>query len=113
MPTQLTTHRSPTCSPPFGRNSDGGGPVAPAVAHRLLLVSGSLRAASTNTAVLRTARLLAPPHIEAILYDGMSGLPHFNPDDDRAALDAPVADFRAHIHAASGVLFCVPEYAGA
>ena len=54
-------------------------PVSPT---RILLVSGSTRAASTNTALLRTAQVVAPEGVTTDLYDGMSRLPHFNPDDD-------------------------------
>src|ERR1700750_652416 len=49
---------------------------------KLLLISGSLRGGSTNSATLRTAAALAPGGIEASIYDGMGHLPHFNPDDD-------------------------------
>ena len=82
---------------------------------RVLLISGSLRAASTNTAVLRTARAVAPEGIEAVLYEGMAALPHFNPDDDAegAPVHPAVAELRAGIAAAGALLFCTPEYAGA
>jgi len=52
---------------------------------QILLISGSLRADSTNTAVLQTARAVAPEAIATVLYGGMGALPHFNPDDDREA----------------------------
>src|SRR5262249_21799217 len=81
----------------------------------LLLISGSLRAASTNSAVLRTAQVVAPDGIATVLYDGMGGLPHFNPDDDAegAPVDPAVAQLRAAVAAADALLFCTPEYAGA
>jgi NAD(P)H-dependent FMN reductase len=81
----------------------------------LLLVSGSLRAASTNSAVLRTAQVVAPDGIDAVLYEGMGRLPHFNPDDDAegASVHPAVAELRAAIAAADALLFCTPEYAGA
>jgi NAD(P)H-dependent FMN reductase len=47
---------------------------------RVLLISGSLREGSTNSATLRTARAVSPNGIEATLYEGMGGLPHYNPD---------------------------------
>ncbi len=84
-----------------------------AVPLRILLVSGSTRAGSTNTAVLRTAPAVAPEGVTAVLYDGLAGLPAFNPDDDHEPLPAPVADLRAQLAAANAVLFCTPEYAGA
>ena len=84
---------------------------------RILLVSGSTRAASTNTATLRTAVAVAPPGIEAVLFDGLAELPAFNPDDDcegdPGALPPPVRDLRAAVDAADAVLFSTPEYAGA
>ncbi|MEO8693721.1 MAG: NAD(P)H-dependent oxidoreductase [Acidimicrobiales bacterium] len=82
----------------------------------ILLVSGSLRSQSTNTALLRTAHAVAPARIVTVLYDELGELPHFNPDDDVEAvdeIDPAVARLRAAIHAADGVLFCTPEYAGA
>jgi chromate reductase, NAD(P)H dehydrogenase (quinone) len=80
---------------------------------RILLISGSTRGASTNSALLRTASANPPEGVEAEVYAGMTGLPHFNPDDDRDPLPPAVADLRARIGAADAVLVCTPEYAGA
>lgn len=80
---------------------------------RLLLISGSLRASSTNSATLRTAIATKPQGVEAVLYAGLATLPHFNPDDDARPLPTEVADLRSAIHAADALLFCTPEYAGA
>ncbi|MGI8411403.1 MAG: NADPH-dependent FMN reductase [Solirubrobacteraceae bacterium] len=81
----------------------------------LLLISGSLRAGSTNAAVLETARAVATDGIAAVLYDRMGGLPHFNPDDDREGdpVHPAVAELRARVAAADALLICTPEYAGA
>jgi chromate reductase len=78
---------------------------------RILLVSGSTRAASTNTAALRTARRLAPAGVTAVLYDGLADLPAFSPDD--ADPHPAVRHLRHQLAAADVVLFCTPEYAGA
>jgi chromate reductase, NAD(P)H dehydrogenase (quinone) len=83
------------------------------VSVRILLVSGSLRAGSTNAAVLRTVRALSPEGVDAVIYEGLVTLPHFNPDDDVAPLPGPVSELRAQVDAASAVVFCTPEYAGA
>ena len=82
---------------------------------QVLLVSGSVRDGSTNTAVLRTVQGLAPAGVETVLYDGILGLPHFNPDDDAegAPVPGPVAQMRAAMHGADALLICTPEYAGA
>lgn len=82
---------------------------------RILLISGSLRSGSTNGALLRTARAGALAGIEAVLYEGLGTLPHFNPDDDPdgGQVHAAVADLRAQLAAADALLICTPEYAGA
>jgi chromate reductase, NAD(P)H dehydrogenase (quinone) len=80
---------------------------------RVLLISGSLRANSTNTAVLRTALLVAPDGVGTTLDDTLGRLPHFTPDDDVAPLDVVVAELRRAIHDADALLFSTPEYAGA
>lgn len=80
---------------------------------RILLISGSTRAASTNTALLRTAQAVAPADVTAVLFARMTELPHFDPDDDREPLPAAVAALRGEIAAADAILFSTPEYAGA
>jgi chromate reductase len=72
----------------------------------LLLISGSTRDASTNTAALRAIRAGRP---DAVLYEGLAGLPAFVPGADPPP---PVRALSAAIRAAGAVLFCTPEYAG-
>lgn len=79
---------------------------------RVLLLSGSTRDGSTNTAALRAAQAVAPPGTVTVMYGGLAGLPAFNPDDDREPLPAPVAELRREIAAADALLICTPEYAG-
>ncbi len=79
---------------------------------RVLLISGSLRQDSTNTALLRTSGVVAPPDITAELYEGMGRLPHFNPDCDQPPLDPAVGELRTMIHSSDAILFSTPEYAG-
>ncbi len=79
---------------------------------RILLVSGSTRGGSANTAALRTLRAVAPRSVTAVLYEGLSGLPAFNPDDDREPLPPAAGALRREIGAADAVVFCTPEYAG-
>jgi NAD(P)H-dependent FMN reductase len=80
---------------------------------RLLLVSGSTRGGSTNTAALRTARDEAPAGVAAVLYEDLAALPAFNPDDEsREPVHRAVARLHEELGAADAVLFCTPEYAG-
>ena len=85
------------------------------VSRRILLISGSLRAESSNAAALRTAAAVAPPDVETVSYDGMADLPHFNPDDDAEGAEPhpAVAVLRGEIARSDGILICTPEYAGA
>jgi NAD(P)H-dependent FMN reductase len=80
---------------------------------RILAVSGSLRARSSNSAALLAASRLAPKGTSVVVYDGLASLPHFNPDLDRAGMEppAPVAALRKLIETTDGVLFSTPEYA--
>jgi NAD(P)H-dependent FMN reductase len=81
----------------------------------VLLLSGSLRAGSTNSALLRTAQDASPDSVEAVMFDGMAQLPHFNPDDDAEGkpVHPAVAAMREAIAGAHAVLVSTPEYAGA
>jgi NAD(P)H-dependent FMN reductase len=79
---------------------------------RVLLVTGSTRAGSGNTAALATVAAVAPRGVTAVMYDGLARLPAFNPDDDGDRVPREVAGLREEITAADAVLFCTPEYAG-
>ena len=88
--------------------------IVAVLASHVLLISGSLREGSTNSAAIRTAQQVAPAGMATTIYTGMASLPHFNPDDDRE--DGPVhpavANLRAQIGGADAILICTPEYAG-
>src|SRR4030095_3213606 len=80
---------------------------------RLLAISGSLRAGSSNTEVLRALTLLAPPRVTIEHYEGLAMLPAFNPDLDAEgmAAPAPVQNLRAQVQTADAIVICSPEYA--
>jgi chromate reductase len=77
---------------------------------RILAISGSLRAASSNTALLRAVARLAPAEVEVALYGGLGALPHFNPDLEDGEPPAVTA-LRTFVCEADGLLICSPEYA--
>lgn len=79
---------------------------------RILGISGSLRAASHNTALLRAAARLAPEGVELELYEGLDSLPPYNEDRDTEWPPAQVRRLREQIAAADAVLFATPEYNG-
>lgn len=77
---------------------------------KVLAISGSLRAASLNSALLRAVVRLAPADISVELYRGLGDLPLFNPDIE-AADPSPVANLRKQIISADALLIASPEYA--
>jgi len=79
---------------------------------RILAISGSLRAASHNTALLRAAAELAPDGVEVQQVDGLDRLPHYNEDHDTDDPHPAVQHLREHIAGADLVLISTPEYNG-
>jgi chromate reductase, NAD(P)H dehydrogenase (quinone) len=78
---------------------------------RILAISGSLRANSFNTAILRAIVGLAPKNIEISLYNKLGDLPHFNPEINGDRPLAVIQDWRARLKQSDGVIICTPEYA--
>jgi chromate reductase len=78
---------------------------------RVLAISGSLRRASSNSALVAAAARLAPDTVEVSIYRGLEELPPFNPDLDDDSAPQPVVGFRASLQACDAVLISSPEYA--
>ena len=76
----------------------------------ILGLSGSLRAASLNTMLLRACARLVPPGVGVELDVNLGALPLFNVDLE-VRDPAPIAALRARIIAADAVLIASPEYA--
>ncbi|CAN5866388.1 hypothetical protein BH24DEI2_BH24DEI2_16760 [soil metagenome] len=60
--------------------------------------------------LLRAARALAPEDTEVEIYNRVDDLPNFNPDIEFDALEA-VADLKAKVDSADGLILSSPEYA--
>jgi len=78
---------------------------------KVLAIPGSLRASSSNAALLRAARSVTPAGTQVTLYDGLGGLPHFSTDLDVEPIPASVAALRAHVGAVDALAISSPEYA--
>jgi chromate reductase, NAD(P)H dehydrogenase (quinone) len=78
---------------------------------KLVAVSGSLRAASFNTAILRTAQDLALPGVSIEIF-GLHDLPLFNEDVEAEGDPPAVTAWKAAVRSADGLLFACPEYNG-
>ncbi len=76
---------------------------------RLLGISGSLRAASFNTSLLKAAQALAPEGVAIDIY-GLHDLPLFNQDVEDQGDPPAVQAWKAAVRAADGLVFACPEY---
>ena len=77
----------------------------------VLAISGSLQTRSSNTALIRLASRLAGGQVQVDVLDVLADLPYFNPELDVEPVPASVAELRARVGAADGVLIASPEYA--
>jgi chromate reductase len=82
------------------------------VSVRVLAVSGSLRRASYNSALLRAAAAAAPAGVMVELWDGLAAIPPFCEDDEAGRPPWAVRELRARIAAADALLLATPEYNG-
>ena len=75
----------------------------------LLGISGSIRAKSSNVAILKTLRdrLAAPASLS---LHSIADIPLYNSDEDGDLCPSSVLDLKNAIAGADGVVFCSPEY---
>jgi chromate reductase len=78
----------------------------------VLLVSGSLRRGSHNTALLREAANALPSGVTHEWLTGIAALPLYSEDDDGERPPAAVERLRRTVAAAEAVLIATPEYNG-
>ncbi len=78
---------------------------------RVLRISGSLRGASSNTALVRVAARLAPVGVEVSIYRELADIPPFSPDLDTDVVPGAVSRFRAALQTSDAILISSPEYA--
>lgn len=76
---------------------------------KLIGISGSLRAASSNTAVLRTLQESMPAGVEMTILP-LDGIPSYNQDLDGPNPPEAVHSFKAAIADCDGIVICSPEY---
>ncbi|EQD85158.1 NADPH-dependent FMN reductase [Saccharopolyspora erythraea] len=77
----------------------------------VLGISGSLRSASTNTALLRAAGALVDPAIGFRLWDELATIPPFDEDHEAEPPD-PVLRMREAIDGAAALVIATSEYNG-
>ncbi|SFU72117.1 NADPH-dependent FMN reductase [Pseudoduganella namucuonensis] len=83
--------------------------TAPTNTIRLIGISGSLRQASGNTAVLRALKGALPEGVEMTLLP-LDGIPLYNQDLDGPQPLAAVGEFKRAIADCDGIVISSPEY---
>ena len=77
---------------------------------RILGISGSLRADSHNTKLLRAVGELLLDDVEYEIWDGLKAVPPYDQDDDRDPAPVAVARLRRALAGADAIVFATPEY---
>jgi len=75
---------------------------------KIIAISGSLRASSSNALILQVIEKMMPGEASFFIYKGLGDLPHFNDAED---IPIAVSVWRKHLQEADAVLVCSPEYA--
>ncbi|WP_167104159.1 NAD(P)H-dependent oxidoreductase [Mycobacterium sp. DL592] len=79
---------------------------------KVLVLVGSLRAASINRQLAELAVESAPDGVTATIYEGLGDVPFYNEDLDTEDAPAAVAALRAAAADADATLVVTPEYNG-
>lgn len=82
---------------------------------KLVLISGSLRRGSMNSAMIRAAHRIAVrnPQVEAALILPLHDFPPFDEDVEMAGDPPPISLAKLSVAGADGILIATPEYNGA
>lgn len=77
----------------------------------ILAICGSTRKTSTNSNLVTAIHNLYADSVNVTVFEGLSDIPHFNPDLDNDNPPKNVSHFRELLKQADGILICTPEYA--
>jgi chromate reductase, NAD(P)H dehydrogenase (quinone) len=77
---------------------------------KILAISGSAREVSTNTALLRVMKSLAPDGVELSVFHRLDALPVFSPDSEDEATPMAVCEFMETVSDVDGIIISSPEY---
>ena len=77
---------------------------------KILAISGSARAASTNTAMLNAISEIASPSHSVEVFSGIANLPVFSPDAENSPLPPSVQSFADRVRESDGLIVSSPEY---
>ncbi|MHA6642402.1 NADPH-dependent FMN reductase [Mesorhizobium sp. A623] len=77
----------------------------------ILAISGSLRAASTNSALVAALAAVVQPFCRIHIHDGLGRLPIFNPDDEGSRTPDEATLLIDAVTRSDGIILSCPEYA--
>lgn len=77
----------------------------------VLAIVGSTRRTSTNLSLVQAIAQLSNEYFSVTIFQGISDLPHFNPDLDTDTPPGEIRMFRELLRNSDGVLISTPEYA--
>ena len=78
---------------------------------KILAISGSTRKKSSNINLINAIEELSSSIFLITIFEGLTNIPHFNPDLDNENPPEEVVRFRRLLREADGILICTPEYA--
>ena len=77
---------------------------------KILAISGSARAASTNTAMLSVVAEIAGLDHQITVFSGVANLPVFSPDAEAEILPQAIVSFSELILQSDALIISSPEY---
>jgi len=77
---------------------------------KILGLVGSIKASSMNLSMMHEIKDRLADDFTLSIFNALDQLPHFNPDLDKENPPPAIADLRAKIESADGILICTPEY---
>lgn len=78
---------------------------------KIIAICGSTRASSTNLHLIKAISNIVVDKLDVEVFQGLTEIPHYNPDLDNDYPPLQVTAFRAKLKASDGILICTPEYA--
>jgi len=78
---------------------------------KVIAISGSVRRSSANLRLIKAIDELTKEKFDTTVFEGLTELPHFNPDLDTDHPPEAVNNFRKLLKNSDGILICTPEYA--
>jgi NAD(P)H-dependent FMN reductase len=77
---------------------------------KIFAIVGSASRQSANLRLVEQIARLTQDEWRLEIFDTLSSLPHFNPEQSLANTPTPIMEFRKAIETADAVLICTPEY---